>query len=373
MYLLNLRLIITYLIDKKNNDLPFIELIRTIYNRGTEYLGGIPKGEKMRTRKHKLHIAHILTLSLVWLILSAGSDVALSAWQPPIGIPRPEFGIEETYRMYDDPANRNPALTYTQNAEGGFYTHYVDNTHPAATDSGNPYGTASIPRETIPLDWAAGSVVEIHGGPYTWPSTAQYLYRDSYGTLDYPVFVRGISESNRPVISSQMRANGSYLILENLDFSLGGHLVLHGDYDQDFMSIRYSEFHDSYNHAIRIDTSRNIVVYKNDIHHNGNWEATWNESGQGIALWSDGDSGGATDYIWIVDNHIHHMGEDGVHTLSYDAPYTRYPRYVYIGRNEMDHCRENAIDIKVVNMLLFLRINSIIFVLVFLLMEMLFV
>ena len=44
-------------------------------------------------------------------------------WVPPIGIPRPEFGIEETYRMYDNVLNRNSALTYTQNAEGGFYTH----------------------------------------------------------------------------------------------------------------------------------------------------------------------------------------------------------------------------------------------------------
>lgn len=128
---------------------------------------GIPKGEKMRTKKCKPHIAHILTLSLVWLILSAGGDVALSAWQPPIGIPRPEFGIEETYRMYDDPTNRNPALTYTMNTEGGYYTHYVDNTHPAATNTDNPYGTASKPRDTIPSPLPEGSVVEVHGGPYT--------------------------------------------------------------------------------------------------------------------------------------------------------------------------------------------------------------
>ncbi|MBA7649543.1 hypothetical protein ES703_57340 [subsurface metagenome] len=32
----------------------------------------------MRTRKHKPHIAFILTLSLVWLILSA--DAAVSDW-----------------------------------------------------------------------------------------------------------------------------------------------------------------------------------------------------------------------------------------------------------------------------------------------------
>ena len=116
----------------------------------------------MKTRKCKPRIAVILTISLVWLILSAGGDVALSAWQPPIGIPRPEFGIEETYRMYDDPANRNPDLTYTQNAEGGFYTHYIDNTHPNATNNGNPYGTESVPRTSISTNIPEGSVVEIH-------------------------------------------------------------------------------------------------------------------------------------------------------------------------------------------------------------------
>ncbi len=55
----------------------------------------------MRPRKHKPHIALILTVSLVWLILSAGSNVALSAWQPPIGIPVPSFDIEETHLMYE--------------------------------------------------------------------------------------------------------------------------------------------------------------------------------------------------------------------------------------------------------------------------------
>jgi len=35
--------------------------------------------------KTKLHIVIIITLSLVCLILSTGGNVALSAWQAPIG------------------------------------------------------------------------------------------------------------------------------------------------------------------------------------------------------------------------------------------------------------------------------------------------
>ena len=58
---------------------------------------------------------------------SQGCVVVSGNWEAPIGIPVPEFGIEESYRMYDNVSNRNPALTYVENSEGGFYTHYVDN------------------------------------------------------------------------------------------------------------------------------------------------------------------------------------------------------------------------------------------------------
>jgi hypothetical protein len=47
-------------------------------------------------------------------------------WTSPIGIPMPEFGIFETYRMYNDPEARNPSPSYMQNADGGYYSHYVD-------------------------------------------------------------------------------------------------------------------------------------------------------------------------------------------------------------------------------------------------------
>jgi len=98
---------------------------------------------------------------------SSSSDTATVSinvveWFAPIGIPEPPFGIKETYRMYDDPAKRNPALTYTQNAEGGYYTHYIDNTHPSATDDkNNPCGTREKPRKNIPRGLKEASVVEV--------------------------------------------------------------------------------------------------------------------------------------------------------------------------------------------------------------------
>ena len=75
---------------------------------------------------------------------------AAQAYTPPIGIPEPSFGIDEDVSMYD-------SATYDFGAGGvsypdagnGPYTHYIDNTHPSATNTSNPYGTPSTPRLDI--------------------------------------------------------------------------------------------------------------------------------------------------------------------------------------------------------------------------------
>jgi hypothetical protein len=258
-------------------------------------------------------------------------------WQPPMGIPSPEFGISETYRMYDVPANRNPVLTYTQNAEGGYYTHYIDKTDPNATDTSNTYGSIAKPRLTIPTTIAAGSVVEIHGGTYT---TAQDYYQvTANGTIDLPVFMRGISTVDRPVVGLPMRLVGSYLILENMNFT-GGNLSLHGNNTQYYMSVRSSEFQNEANAGIRINDSQFIVIYNNEIHHNIENPPVGDYGFSGIEV-MDGGSVGVTTYkVWIVDNHIHDNGKDGLQQLLGQT------EYVYIGRNLMHDDRENAIDLK---------------------------
>lgn len=76
------------------------------------------------------------------LNLTMNSNKSITAnfgvWTPPIGIPTPGFGIFQTYRMYDEAGRRNPNLTYQASPGGGYYTHYVDNTDPNATDTANP-------------------------------------------------------------------------------------------------------------------------------------------------------------------------------------------------------------------------------------------
>lgn len=287
-------------------------------------------------------------------------------WQPPIGIPAPSFGISETYRMYDDINNRNPDLTYHQNTEGGYYTHYVDNTHPNATDTDNPYGTADKPRLTLPIyqgrypidrnKWLQeGSVVEVHGGPYDLdpePVPPEGVSVYSNASSDKPVFIRGIGS---PVIHYNIwYLAGQYLIIEGFEFDdtllwvryLWNIPTLAGDY----VSIRNNEFAgtgevESYSGGVATagataDKATNIVIYNNNIHHFGQWD--WYGSGD------ENDAMGVnvmfhSEHIWVVDNHIHHNGGDSVHVGNVAD---RSTRYVYIGRNDMHDDRENAVDVK---------------------------
>lgn len=271
-------------------------------------------------------------------------------WTQPIGIPMPEFGIFETYRMYDDPANRNPELTYHQNAEGGYYTHYVDNTDPNATDSGNTYGGVSKPRWTIPDNLPAGSVVEVHGGPYTHT----WRWFTGLGTFALPIFVRGPDSVNRTVVqNTAMRLGGSYLVLEN--FELDNSVIhTHSEYEPlifHHLALRNLEIHGrtasggsgiSTGGSTAYETT-DIVIYGNHIHHNGIVATGGSTDVHGVTVTDNSAR------VWIVDNHVHHNDGDSLQLNGCGGGCCEddeWPKYVYVGRNVMHGDRENAIDLK---------------------------
>jgi hypothetical protein len=305
--------------------------------------------------------------------------VNFGPWTPPIGHPSPSFGIFESYRMYDNPANRNPSLTYTQNAEGGYYTHYVDNTHPTATDAGGNLGTKTTPRLTIPMNVPEGSVVEIYGGPYTTEVTGTVYTLDrriplvGFGAATRPVFFRGGDSNNMPtmgaaeMLARTVHIEGTYIIVENIEFLNGirawpygfdGHRTHH-------ICVRNCEFHrkeiagSAAFHAgwpgghqeyyQRPDLIHDVVFYNNHVFNLGysNWD-DW------IGKGDPQDSYGAlmqinTYAVWVIDNYFHHIDGDAVHLNHQgidDATQFSATR-TYIGRNVMHHCRENGIDTKV--------------------------
>jgi hypothetical protein len=275
-----------------------------------------------------------------------GPEGTQGNWIPPIGIPRPEFGIEETYRMYDNPEKRNPALSYVLNDEGGFYTHYVDISSPAATDSNNPFGSKEKPRASFPnpSDVPPGSVIEVHTGVYTFPSTFRYILN---GTREWPIFLRGYSQAAKPHLKdSYFYLNCTYLIFENFERTGKGIVVRSYESNEaHHVSIRNCEVHncDEGIYATCWDNGKpanHVVIYNNHIHPD-NFDPADGAFPQrdvtGVYLHRNSHD------VWVVDNLIHHAAGDAVgggHGANYSA------RNYFIGRNTMHTCGENAIDLK---------------------------
>lgn len=303
----------------------------------------------------------LAALVLIQSFLLPAGAAAQTPWTAPIGIPRPSFGVEESYRLYDSAANRNPALNYTQNTEGGFYTHYVSTA--GCTDTANPFGTAVLPRCRIPLDLPEGSVVEVHGGPFTYGNyngnTAIGI--NGAGTSARPIYIRGINESDRPLLQNDIWLRGHYVILENLRWDLN-------QITTNALSIRYAAADAAgYNHHLAVrhceagnvsrssgsgavfnafgDTGRDaedIVYYHNYIHPDDidvliAAPESREKDTVGISIANN------TNRIWIVDNTIHGSAGDSVGAGHGDA-YTA--RNYFIGRNELYNSGENAIDSK---------------------------
>ncbi len=261
----------------------------------------------------------------------------IGEWQPPIGIAAPPFGIDESHWAY---ADREIEYDYGDGPEpyrigsDGPYTHYVDNTHPQATDIDNDFGSPDRPRKTLPFSIPAGSVAEIHGGPYTHRAGGLSFTADA--SADRPAYVRGTS-TNRPIIQMTFSIAGRYVIVENLQFD-GYQVNLSGR--PDHISLRNLEvrnFDPSGNNNAVNTIGSYLVVYRCHIHHNGDARGGFEHDVHGAKPRGD--------HIWIVDNHMHHNGGDSVQVKGArnDA---NDAQYIYIGRNVMHDDRENAIDIK---------------------------
>jgi len=299
--------------------------------------------------------------SLLTFILIISCLQSFAQYVPPIGIPAPEFGIDESHTMYDNAQyDFGNGLEAYKNSGDGPYTHYIDKQHANATDTGNPYGTNTTPRLTIPQNIAEGSVVEVHNGPY---NNTQNIHGGTYlpiinasGTVTKPIFIRGANNNKRFEIGTLTGNNEvivrdvSYVIMENMYIN-GPSIKIYQPTNH--LAIRNSEITGENSSGILIWTWRNdyapgdvkqhIVIYNNDIHDNGEYPATAETGMFGIMI------DNATENVWVIDNDIYHNGDDGVQIIDRnwvatiaDAEADR----IFIGRNLMYEDGENAIDAK---------------------------
>jgi len=267
-----------------------------------------------------------LLLSVAILVAQAAD--ARTSWTPPIGIPAPGFGIVESHEQYQGKSG------YSDSGHGP-YTVYVDN-QSANCDDDNK-GTANAPRCSFPTHLPnAGTVVEIHGGPYDFSDKMFTVNAD--GTAEQPVFFRGVDDGNGlPLIYDADKASfqGRYLIVEDLRFERTVVRTSDGEqapYGREKIAFRNLEV---FNHPRKNGTQlsgQDIVFFRNHVHHN-----------QGDDRHGTGVSRRAKN-IWILENHYHHNGGDAVQFCHgcRKAP----PENIYIGRNEMHGDRENGVDLK---------------------------
>ena len=282
-------------------------------------------------------------------------------WRSIAGLPDPPFGVDTTHqiyaaagRTYDYGAGPEP---YRVGPDGP-YTHYVDHDHPDATDVGNPFGTHTTPRETVPnlVILPAGSVVEIHGGAFEAPGGLRGM-----GTAAAPIFIRGAPDEP-PLVTGVFRIYGDYYVIENLEFDLEGfarNTITVGKYEQGARSniaIRFNEFHggepvptSSYQ-VIRIlhhwDTTEvvsDVVIYGNYFHHIGQDRGDAHYDAVAVSVDTNAER------VWIVDNTLDHIGGDSIQVAcdSPDAGETYVlPNHVYVGRNRSHDNYENFLDLK---------------------------
>jgi len=263
----------------------------------------------------------------------------------PIGIPAPEFGVDQSHWMY-----AAPEYTYDfgsgpepyRTGEDGPYTHYVNTAAPNATDAGNPFGTLELPRKTVPATLSAGSVVEVHGGGYTskWQVT-------SNGTESAPVFIRGALDDT-PVVLTDIVIGGQYVICENI-LQSGQHNFIAGPYGvgaPHHVAVRNCELSgdaqlDRGTGLIAFgnpgEDTHHVVFYNNHIHHQGDCKTETSQDRHGMAVTRH------TSNIWVLDNIAHHNQADAIQVNGWENETTHH---IYIGRNIFSSDGENAIDIK---------------------------
>lgn len=270
------------------------------------------------------------------------SSASAPALVMPAGIPVPDFGLTQTVESVYGSAD--------------YYTHWVDPSSAAATDSSNPNGSPAKPRLTLPSasNLAAGTVIQIRGSvPITG---SRWLVNAPGDNSARPVFIRGpqsgIVFDNRQIWSNV----ANYLIFENIrqinmaaigiEFRpvANGQAIHHcGVRDCEIAGPGTVRGGSALSCTSAYDTPVTFMVFaRNNVHHNGDYRAA-SQSGNdchGLGI------GANIHDIWWLWNKSHHNGGDGWGN-AHNTLQTTYN--LFCGGNELYSNGENAVDIKEVH------------------------
>ena len=178
------------------------------------------------------------------------------------------------------------------------------------------------------------------------------------GTSARPVYIRGASATNRPLVRRGWEVKGTYAILENLEFgptpdqSATGSLVIR--LPASHIVLRHSDLHGTpgggglgivnwevgygeiYKGTGAID---NVVIYNNTIHDNGNVRAKTDQDVHGISV---------TDHVhhlWVVDNQLPQQRRRNSNRGP-GAGQASTTHHIYVGRNVAHHNKQTGFWVK---------------------------
>lgn len=232
------------------------------------------------------------------------------------------------------------------------FTHYVEPTNAASTDTNNPSGTPEKPRKTIPLALPAGSVVEIHGN-YGKKHDGQGQEIKFNCTEAQPCFIRGQDQATRPTLTTRLTVYGHYGIVENLKFALAEGQNYQGQFNiwpmsasesVDHIVLRESELIGNLNGGGAIiktnnnqqpSTNSDIVFFHNHIHHCGGSTASPDQDMHAIMVNT------RVFRMWVLDNEMDYCSGDAIQ-INAGPNGQQYIHHIYVGRNHAHHLRQDA-------------------------------
>lgn len=294
---------------------------------------------KIRKNRKKAHCFASGHRIFILLCVIFTSSALCYAYDPPIGIPEPPFGIDETV-----------ASVY---GSADYYTYYVDNTHANATDSNNPNGSPARPRRSIPTSLSAGDVVQVHGGPYT-PSGSRFSFTGT-GTQSQPIIVTGKRAAAKPLLTKFIHIpDMQWFIFENFRIQTSAGAIdcrpLNNSAQIQYISIRNCDVigNGNFKSQQMIGASNNyysqqlryIVFYNNTSRDVGDYDSPTECDTCCFSVQH------RCDHVWILENTGFRSGGDGV-ILAHGANFSTH--HIYIGRNTFYQNRENGIDLKQAN------------------------
>lgn len=286
--------------------------------------------------------ATLLTVLATFVLISTAH-----AYNPPIGIPAPSFGIDEQAPAW--PAQW-PGAQATN-----FY--YVDNTHPQATDSNNPNGYPDKPRATYPAGpFPGGTYIEINGGPYTTILSPTFNC-----TAAAPCWLRGGDINAKTVLQGAGIgfSDSSYVIVENFDLNggSGGGFWFRG-MNTHHIAVRNSSIQNkpwpgNSTTAISLvpntgGTINDIVIYNMFFSKLGNWQSVPDQDyhGVGPSLWGR-DSTTFEYNIWFLESTCVNISGNCIQVNGSNWPNSyRNLHHIYIGRMTAHDNRQSGLGFK---------------------------